>query len=57
MEMPANPTPVAARFLSVADLEPRGIVDLLRLALALKAGRTPTAGGALPADRPLAGLH
>jgi ornithine carbamoyltransferase len=53
--MPANPSPVAARFLSVADLDPRGIVDLIGLALALKAGRTPTAGGAVPPDRPLTG--
>jgi ornithine carbamoyltransferase len=53
--MPANPSPAAARFLSVADLDPRGIVDLIGLSLALKTGRTPTAGGALPAERPLAG--
>lgn len=53
--MPANPSPAAARFLSVADLDPSGIVDHIRLSIALKAGRTPTAGGALPADRPLEG--
>ena len=51
--MPADPFPVAARFLSVADLEPRGIATIIGLALALKAGRTPTAGGALLA-KPLA---
>ncbi len=53
--MPANPSPAAARFLSVADLDPRGIVALIGLSLALKAGRTPTAGRALPGERPLAG--
>jgi ornithine carbamoyltransferase len=53
--MPANPSLAAARFLSVADLDARGIVGLIGLSLGLKAGRTPMAGGALPADRPLDG--
>lgn len=52
--MPANPSSAAARFLSVADLDAHGLVRLIELALALKAGRTPTAGTALPA-RPLEG--
>ncbi len=52
--MPVHPHPAAARFLSVADLDADGIVGVLRLALALKAGRAPTAGRALPA-RPLDG--
>jgi ornithine carbamoyltransferase len=51
--MPSEPFPAAARFLSVADLDERGIAELLGLAIALKAGRTPTAGRALPSDRPL----
>jgi len=51
--MPADPTPAAARFLSVADLDERGIARLLEHALALKAGRAPTAGAA--PSRPLAG--
>lgn len=53
--MPANPHPVAARFLSVADLDPRGIRHLLERSLALKAGRAPAAGSALPDEQPLAG--
>ena len=52
--MPANPSPAAARFLSVADLDAHGLARLIELALALKAGRTPTAGTALPA-KPLEG--
>ncbi|MFN8519517.1 MAG: ornithine carbamoyltransferase [Chloroflexota bacterium] len=51
--MPADPTPAAARFLSVADLDERGIAQLLEHAIALKAGRTPTAGAA--PSLPLAG--
>ncbi|MEZ4595859.1 MAG: ornithine carbamoyltransferase [Chloroflexota bacterium] len=43
-----RPVPVGRR------LDPRGIVGLLGLSIALKAGRTPTAGRALP-RRPLEG--
>jgi len=50
--MPTESSSAPARFLSVADLDARGLVTILELALALKAGRTPTAGTALPA-RPL----
>ncbi len=53
--MPANPNPATARFLSVADLDPRGIALLLERSIALKAGRAPSAGPALPGDQPLAG--
>lgn len=45
----ASPTAVKS-FLSVADLDPRGIADVLALAGALKSGRAPAAG-----ESPLAG--
>jgi ornithine carbamoyltransferase len=53
--MPANPSPAAARFLSVADVDPRGIVDLIGRSVALKARQRPSAGPPRPADRPLTG--
>jgi ornithine carbamoyltransferase len=53
--MSANPSPVAARFLSVADLDPRGIVELIERAIALKARHGPSTSPARSADRPLVG--
>jgi ornithine carbamoyltransferase len=53
--MPPKPSPAAARFLSVADLDPRGVAAVIDCAIALKAGRTPSAGRALSGERPLAG--
>src|SRR5690349_7383335 len=52
--MPADPSPTAARFLSVADLDAHGIRNVLGLALALKAGRTPWAGRRPLADKAVA---
>ena len=48
MAIPFTPPPT--RFLSVTDLEPDGILDLLDLADAYKHGRAPHGG-----DAPLAG--
>jgi ornithine carbamoyltransferase len=45
--MSTDPSPAAARFLSVADLDARGIRALIERAIALKAGRVPSAGRAL----------
>jgi ornithine carbamoyltransferase len=47
-------TPPFSRFLSVADLDPDGIADLLDLALALKHGRSPAADEAPLAGRSVA---
>lgn len=52
MVIPASPIP--DRFLSVADLDPQGVTDLLDLADALKSGRSPAAGVAPLAGRSVA---
>ncbi len=52
MAIPFNPPP--SRFLSVTDLDPDGIVDLIDLADALKHGRSPAADSAPLAGRSVA---
>lgn len=52
MAIPFDPAP--ARLLSVTDLDPRSIVEVLDLAQALKSGRTPAAGSAPLAGRSVA---
>jgi len=47
-------TPLPSRFLSVTDLDPDGIVDLLDLADALKQGRSPAVDSAPLAGRSVA---
>jgi ornithine carbamoyltransferase len=50
----SEPRAVTGRLLSVADFEAEAIDELLEHAAALKAGRTPTAGGAPLAGRSVA---
>jgi len=47
-------TRAPARFLSIADLDPDGVIELLEHAAALKAGRSPATGGASLAGRSVA---